>query len=472
MKNRNSTLKTAVACAAIGWMCWGAENVCQAQYPPNAAGLSPDLQEVVKLSQARMPDDVIKNYINSSGKAYYLSANDIIYLNSQGVSSGVIAALQSTAQANPVPTAPPPPPAPAYNQPPPPDASPAPSDVQPTPPPPAEVNFEYFHDQLSPFGTWINIGGVNYWRPDQALAVDPDWRPYYDMGQWVQTDNGLYWQSDYTWGDIPFHYGRWVLQPGIGWVWAPDYTWGPAWVFWRQDEGDGCIGWAPLPVGAVFINGGFWFHGVACGADFDFGLGVGCFTFVGYDHFHEGFFRMRGHEYAYHVDRERLHTFYTRSVVRNDFRRDDHGRFVNDGIGRDKVEHLTHVEHASFQERNPVGDRNKLATTRSEDFHRAGGTTGEQGHGQPNNGRPNDFGADRTVRSTTETSTFHDNAARGNVTGQTERTERTASSTVSKVYRPPVTAEPRVQPGGGHGQPGGGGSAGGGHGQPGGNERH
>ena len=122
MKNRNSTLKTAVACAAIGWMCWGAENVCQAQYPPNAAGLSPDLQEVVKLSQARMPDDVIKNYINSSGKAYYLSANDIIYLNSQGVSSGVIAALQSTAQANPVPTAPPPP-APAYNQPPPPDAS-------------------------------------------------------------------------------------------------------------------------------------------------------------------------------------------------------------------------------------------------------------------------------------------------------------------------------------------------------------
>ena len=55
-----------------------------------------------------------------------------------------------------------------------------------------------------------------YWRPDAAIAANPDWRPYYDMGQWVQTDNGLFWQSDYTWGDIPFHYGRWVLNP----VWA------------------------------------------------------------------------------------------------------------------------------------------------------------------------------------------------------------------------------------------------------------
>ena len=88
MKRRTATFKTVIACAAIGWMCWGAGNV-------NAQNLSPDLQEVVKLSQAKMPDDVIKNYINSSGRAYSLSANDIIYLNSQGVSPGVISALQT-----------------------------------------------------------------------------------------------------------------------------------------------------------------------------------------------------------------------------------------------------------------------------------------------------------------------------------------------------------------------------------------
>jgi len=38
-----------------------------------------------------------------------------------------------------------------------------------------------------------------YWRPDRAIAANPDWRPYYDNGQWTHTDNGLFWQSDYSW---------------------------------------------------------------------------------------------------------------------------------------------------------------------------------------------------------------------------------------------------------------------------------
>ena len=101
MKNKNSTLKTAIACIAIGWMCWSAANFCQAQTPPaNPSGVSPDLQEVIKLSQAKMPDDVIKNYISSAGKSYRLSADDIVYLNSQGVSPGVISALQTASSAN------------------------------------------------------------------------------------------------------------------------------------------------------------------------------------------------------------------------------------------------------------------------------------------------------------------------------------------------------------------------------------
>ncbi len=359
-KKLNSTLKVAIIGAVISWLCWAPVSLCHAQTSANPSGLSPDLQEVVKLSQQHMSDDVIINFVKSSGKSYKLGADDLIYLSNQGVSQAVISALQTASTATPPPVAPPLP-APPVGTPPPPPAPPVagggPSTDAGTESPddagvPAqEVNFDYFHDQLAPFGTWIDVNGVMYWHPDQAIAANPDWRPYYDLGQWVQTDNGLYWQSDYTWGDIPFHYGRWVMDPVHGWLWAPDYTWGPAWVFWRQDEGDGAIGWAPLPVGAVFVDGAFLFNGIRVGLDFDFGLGEACFTFVDYDHFHEGFFRMRGHEWGHHIDRERLHGFYGRSVLRNDFKRDEHGRFVNDGIGRDRIARLTHVEHSSFESR-------------------------------------------------------------------------------------------------------------------------
>jgi hypothetical protein len=556
MKNKISTLKTALACVAIGWMCWSATNFCQAQtQPANPSGLSPDLQEVVKLSQEQMTDDVITNYIKNSGKTYTLTADDLIYLKDQGVSQGVISALEQTASSNvisaastsPVPTPSPAPvqtatlpapsaapqnnlvqeyddyvfeikeckledredkqlndgkphkqlickvlvtnkagdrtlnmhgnvegarirtiddmgteydisggtlgtsqlscyafawpdganaalvlpsgvpvkavlifgmkdgigyfspnaqslgvldvgfisedtsgnkpfhiqfknvPVPLVEAPPalvavaptPPAPSPTPSPdngstptADTTQPPVAQaVNFDFFHDQLAPFGTWIQVAGYGpCWRPDAAIKLNPDFRPYYDNGQWVYTDNGWFWQSDYTWGDIPFHYGNWIIDPTYGWLWVPGYTWGPAWVFWRQAEADGYIGWAPLPPGAVFVDGGWDFRGHHYGVDFDFGLGEACFAFIGYDHFHDNFFRMRGREFSFHVSRERIHAFYGRTVLRNDFRRDEHGRLINDGIGRDRVERLTnHREVAAhFEERNPVGDRNKL----------------------------------------------------------------------------------------------------------------
>ena len=63
----------------------------------NQTGLSPDLQEVMTLSRQQMGDDVITNYIKSTGKSYKLSADDIIYLKSQGISQGVISALLQTA---------------------------------------------------------------------------------------------------------------------------------------------------------------------------------------------------------------------------------------------------------------------------------------------------------------------------------------------------------------------------------------
>jgi hypothetical protein len=443
MNNTNSLLSRATACAAAVWLCWNPGNICQAQNP--APGLSPDLQEVVKLTQAKMGDDVIKNYINSTGRTYRLSADDIIYLNSQGVSSGVISALQATAAANPnPPPAVPPPAAPVapatYPQPPP---SPPPASVQvavtaeaPAPPAP-EVNFQYFHDQLAPWGVWIQLPGVGMvWKPaDAVLAASPGWRPYYDNGQWVQTDNGLFWQSDYTWGDIPFHYGRWFLNPVYGWVWAPDYVWGPAWVFWRHAEADEAVGWAPLPYGAVFVDGGFLFNGVRVGLDFDFGLHEDCFVFVDGGHFHERFFRLRGREWRYHVDHERLHGFYGHSVIRNDFHRDEHGRFVNNGIGRDRLERLdSHVERANFEERHPVGDRERATRPMVENH-------GGINHGEPNHGEPTRAEPNRAEPNRAEPNRAEPNRAEPNrIGGQTHAGPGGSSGGVSKVFRPPVSS--------------------------------
>jgi lipoprotein NlpI len=70
--------------------------------PPSPAipsPLSPDLQEILKLSQAGMRDDLITNFISHSGKSYKLRADDIIYLSSKGVSIGVIRALQAASPA-------------------------------------------------------------------------------------------------------------------------------------------------------------------------------------------------------------------------------------------------------------------------------------------------------------------------------------------------------------------------------------
>jgi len=81
-------LAVGVACLILGDAISSAAEATTA--PPN---LTPALSEVLKLSQAHLADDVILGYIKNSGAAYSLSANDILYLNSQGVSQPVISAL-------------------------------------------------------------------------------------------------------------------------------------------------------------------------------------------------------------------------------------------------------------------------------------------------------------------------------------------------------------------------------------------
>ena len=177
------------------------------------------------------------------------------------------------------------------------------------------------------------------------------------------------------------------------------------------------------------------FNGVRVGLDFDFGLGESCFTFVGYDHFHEGFFRMRGHEWGYHIGHERLHAFYGRSVIRNEFRKDEHGRFVNNGIGHDRIEHLTHVTHSNFEERHPVGDRNQLAKQREE--HAFAGNNGHPGAG--NGGRSSEINSGSHVTGGGAGNAAHNESHNEAGNAGHLGAAHTDNGSVSKVFRPPTS---------------------------------
>ena len=191
--------------------------------------------------------------------------------------------------------------------------------------------------------TALGLTCRGYGRCWQPSGLPDVWRPYYDSGHWVYTDAGLYWQSDYPWGAIPFHYGRWVWAgDNYRWIWVPGYEYAPAWVFWRHADADGYLGWAPLPYGAVFVDGGWTYGSRRFAADYDFGFGPRFFVFVDHRHFWE-------HDYHPFVlrgdERDRV---YRISVI-NRFHADEHGRFVPEGLDR---EHLERFTGRKVEERN------------------------------------------------------------------------------------------------------------------------
>jgi hypothetical protein len=270
-----------------------------------------------------------------------LSADQILYLHAQEVPQNVIKALMpagnATVAAPAVPPAPnntPPPISPAPQVYAPAPATPGPPPTPMPAPPPTTVSLDNFRSQLAPYGTWLDLPGYGLcWRP-LVSVTEPYWRPYCDQGHWVYTADGWFWQSDYPWGDIAFHYGRW-FRDSVGWVWVPGYDWAPAWVCWRHTEG--YCGWAPLPPGAVFKVGLGLSFGGRIAADIDFGLGVDAFTFVPYDRFWEH------NLHGFILPHDRLLGVYRRSVILNGYRY-DHGRFIVEGLGRDRIARFTHHE--------------------------------------------------------------------------------------------------------------------------------
>jgi hypothetical protein len=134
------------------------------------------------------------------------------------------------------------------------------------------VSVDFFYRQLSPYGDWIQRPGYGWvWYPGHVPA---GWRPY-RYGRWVETEYGWTWVSQEPFGWATYHYGRWTLDPEYGWVWVPGTEWGPAWVAFQQ--GNGYIGWAPLPPSVGFRAGiGLDFGGI----NLSVSLGPSWYNFV------------------------------------------------------------------------------------------------------------------------------------------------------------------------------------------------
>jgi hypothetical protein len=315
--------------------------------PTRPVTLSERLQEVVKLAQSGVGDEVILAFIENSPAPFNPSPDEILYLTDLGISDVIVTALvnhhATQAQvAQQVAPAAVPGPVGQPEQPPSPDATynPEPPMGYETPPveyatpPPAE--YDYFYSSLTPYGSWVEVPDYGYcWQPTVAV-VHSGWRPYCDRGRWLFTDSGWYWQSDYSWGWAPFHYGRWFNHPNRGWCWRPDRVWGPAWVSWRYT--DSHCGWAPLPPGARYHSGvGFTYYGAHVGASFGFGLHGDAWTFVPAHRFHE-------HEvWRYRVASSEHVNVYRHSRVINNYVAQNN-TIVNRGVPPERVPALARAE--------------------------------------------------------------------------------------------------------------------------------
>ena len=135
-----------------------------------------------------------------------------------------------------------------------------------TAPDPEETNpraLTEFRSQLDPYGSWVQhptYGTV--WVPS-ATVVGTGFYPYVSSGHWALDEDGNWiWVSDFSFGRVVFHYGRWVWI-GSGWGWIPGYRYAPAWVSWRVPTGAyAYVGWSPLGPSYLWFNGyavSYWY---------------------------------------------------------------------------------------------------------------------------------------------------------------------------------------------------------------------
>ena len=63
------------------------------------------------------------------------------------------------------------------------------------------ITYQTFYDELSPYGTWIDYPGYGHvWNP----KLEANFRPYVTAGNWIYSNEGWAWSSNYAWGWAPF----------------------------------------------------------------------------------------------------------------------------------------------------------------------------------------------------------------------------------------------------------------------------
>ncbi len=79
---------------------------------------------------------------------------------------------------------------------------------------------------LAPYGEWVYVDRVHYWRPTVVVDYVP-----YRYGHWSYVPEcGYVWAGSYPFCYVTSHYGRWTHHRTYGWLWHHDDVWGPAWV--------------------------------------------------------------------------------------------------------------------------------------------------------------------------------------------------------------------------------------------------
>jgi hypothetical protein len=234
--------------------------------PASVPESSEPMAQVIRLAESHVDPGVILAYIQNSGLTYSPTADQILYLSHLGVPQNVITALFPAKSEQLATMA---------------EAAPA---SAPEAVPPQDANSNVFAGALAPYGNWVHVPDYgDAWQPAEEASI-PDWRPYVDGGEWINSDSGWYWQSDYPWGWAPFHYGGWINASQLGWVWVPGTTWGPGWVSWRSTKS--WVGWAPLPPGvSLNVLAQLTFSGHPVTPDYDFGISLSSYVFVRASHF-------------------------------------------------------------------------------------------------------------------------------------------------------------------------------------------
>ena len=358
-----------------------AEPVPETKIVAAPAVLSPGVEDVVQLARARVGDEVMLAYVEASTNAFRLSADEIIYLHDVGVSTEVVAAmvrhgqapqdkviLQADSIADAVATTDAP--VPSKSEAPAAEAPPAPTETAAAPEAPANgtqpVTYNYFYNTLSPYGNWVQVEDYGWcWQPTVSV-VDTSWQPYCDNGRWMYTDSGWYWNSYYSWGWAPFHYGRWHRHQHHGWVWYPGTVWGPAWVTWRYYNG--YCGWAPLPPACGYVSGvGLTYYGSHVGFSFGFGLGWDCYSYVPTSRFY------CGDPWRYRVHGSHgIHVHNNSTVINNYVTGNNNRTIINVGPGTSTIAAASRTEIRRVTLQDAAPPRN--TTIRAEQLSRDGRT--------------------------------------------------------------------------------------------------